>query len=267
MQDIAFLFRTFFAHKDFLSAAGEIPGTLYTPLHWSVSAVLLIAVILLAVWVGRKGDERLVRRIMLGIWICAIVWEPTKILWESFCGKEISLEVGGVLPFYPCSVFMLALPLCIWGNRTLRFAGCGYLCTVGLLGAAINFFYPVNVLSHYACFSFAGLHTLLYHGSMLFCALLVQVSGYHRYRDAWSAAACFLPSLPLLLWSVPANIINFSPIDSDYMFFKLESFIFAPLGAATPDWLAVILVYAAYLIIHSLPYLPFLLRKKEAPAT
>ena len=125
MQEIAFLFRTFFTHKDFLPAAGGVPGTIYTPLHWVVSAVLLIAVILLAVWVGRKGDERLVRRIMLGIWICAIVWEPTKILWESFCGKEVSLEVGGVLPFYPCSVFMLALPLCIWGNRTLRFAGCG----------------------------------------------------------------------------------------------------------------------------------------------
>ena len=31
--------------------------------------------------------------------------------------------------------------------------------------------------------------------------------------------------------------------------------IFAPIGAATPDWLAVILVYAAYLFIHALPYL------------
>jgi hypothetical protein len=256
MQDIAFLFRTFFTHKDFLSAAGEIPGTLYTPLHWAVSTVLLIAVILLAVWVGRKGDERLVRRIMLGIWICAIVWEPTKILWESFCGKEISLEVGGVLPFYPCSVFMLALPLCIWGNRTLRFAGCGYLCTVGLLGAAINFFYPVNVLGHYSCLSFAGLHTLLYHGSMLFCALLVQASGYHRYRDAWSAAACFLPSLPLLLWSVPANIINFSPIDSDYMFFKCDSFFLPSLFGGLSDGVTTVLAYILYAALPACFYLP-----------
>ena len=50
------------------------------------------------------------------------------------------------------------------------------------------------------------------------------------------------------------------------MFFKLESFFFAPIGAATPDWFSVIIVYIAYLIIHALPYIPFFIinRKKES---
>ena len=63
-----------------------------------------------------------------------------------------------------------------------------------------------------------------------------------------------------------ANGVNFSPIGADYMFFKLNSFFFAPLGRATPDWLSVILVYGIYLLIHALPYLPFyaMNRKKEA---
>ena len=63
--------------------------------------------------------------------------------------------------------------------------------------------------------------------------------------------------------------VNFSKVASDYMFFKLESFIFAPLGAATQDWVSVILVYVAYLCIHALPYLPFLLIRRKpthAPA-
>lgn len=50
--------------------------------------------------------------------------------------------------------------------------------------------------------------------------------------------------------------MNFSPVNSDYMFFKRNSFFSAPLGAATPDWLSVLLVYGIYLLIHALPYLP-----------
>jgi hypothetical protein len=46
------------------------------------------------------------------------------------------------------------------------------------------------------------------------------------------------------------------------MFFKLSSFIFAPIGAATPDWFSVILVYFSYILIHALPYLPCFLSKK-----
>ena len=63
-----------------------------------------------------------------------------------------------------------------------------------------------------------------------------------------------------------ANGVNFSPIGADYMFFKLNSFFFAPLGRATPDWLSVILVYGIYLLIHALPDLPFsaMNRNKEA---
>lgn len=72
-----------------------------------------------------------------------------------------------------------------------------------------------------------------------------------------------LPAVPLLIMSLPANIVNFSPIGSDYMFFKLNSFFFAPIGAATPDWLSVIIVYIAYLIIHTVPYLPFYFKAKK----
>jgi hypothetical protein len=40
------------------------------------------------------------------------------------------------------------------------------------------------------------------------------------------------------------------------MFFRLDSFIFAPLGAALPEWGSVLMVYGCYLLIHALPYLP-----------
>jgi hypothetical protein len=162
---------------------------------------------------------------------------------------------------------MYAMPLAIWGKGYVRDMGCGYVCTLGLLGGTVNFFYPANILSNYSCISFAGFHTFLYHGAIFFCALVMLKSGYHSYKKVTHAWQLLLPAVPALAVSVAANIVNFSKINSDYMFFKLNSFFFAPIGAALPDGLCVLIVYGLYLLIHALPYTPFYiinLKRKHA---
>ena len=52
------------------------------------------------------------------------------------------------------------------------------------------------------------------------------------------------------------------PETPDYMFFRLDSFIFAPLGAALPDWATVLITYAGFLLIHALPHLPSWLKNR-----
>ena len=93
--------------------------------------------------------------------------------------------------------------------------------------------------------------------------MTMLLSGYHSYKGITRARELLLPAVPFLLVSIVANAVNFSPIDSDYMFFKLESFIFAPLGTVTADWVAVIIVYLAYLLIHALPYIPSYMKNKK----
>lgn len=255
MNDFIFLLKNFFTHKDFLPPASELPGSLFTPLHFVFAAVLLTAI----VWGGiklSKQSETAIRRTFIVIWITLSCLEVIKILWETYCGKTVQLELGGVLPLYPCSIFMYAMPLAIWGKKHVRTMGCGYVCSLGLLGAAINFFYPANILSNYSCISFAGFHTFFYHGAIFFCALVMLKSGYHSYKIATKASHLLLPAVPALVVSIVANAVNFSKINSDYMFFKLNSFFFAPIGAALDDWLSVLIVYLLYLIIHAAPYLP-----------
>lgn len=197
------------------------------------------------------------------LWAVLVILEITKITWESCSGKTVGVEWTGVLPLYPCSIFMYAMPFAIWGNGHVRNAACGYVCTLGLLGGTINFVYPANILSNYSCISFAGFHTFLYHGTIVFCAITMLISRYHSYTFVQKPWELLIPATPFLAVSIVANLVNFSPVRSDYMFFKLESFIFAPIGAATPDWFAVILVYIAYLLIHALPYFLFYVRKKR----
>lgn len=259
------LIENFFTHKDFLPSADQLPGTLFTPLHLIVSALCVVLIAVLCRVFCKKSENSL--RLCYGIlWAAVVILEITKITWETCSGRSVSFEWGGIMPLYPCSIFMYAMPFAIWGKGNVRRAGCGYVCSLGLLGGAINFVYPANVLSNYSCISFAGMHTLFYHGVMVFCAVTMLLSGYHRYTGVKKWWELLIPAAPALAVSVVANIVNFSSIDSDYMFFKLESFFFAPLGAATPDWLSVVFVYAIYLLIHALPYLPSYIANRRKAA-
>lgn len=262
MSTLVFLLKNFFTHKDFLPPAHSLAGTMFTPLHFVFSAFVLAAVVLLGLWLSKKS-EKTIRISFAALWAIIVCLEAIKIIWETYSGKTVSLELGGVLPLYPCSIFMYAMPFAIWGKGWLRYMGCGYICSLGLLGGAINFFYPATILGSYSCISFAGFHTFLYHGAIFFCALVMLKSGYHSYKKATKAWHLIIPAIPALAVSVIANAVNFSRINSDYMFFKLNSFFFAPIGAATPDWLSVIFVYFIYLLIHALPYLPFYFSNKK----
>ena len=129
------LLKNFFTHKDFLPPASELPGTMFTPLHFVFAAFWLALVIFFGIYVSRRS-ERTIKRVFLVLWIFLVVLEIVKIVWESCAGDGIKFEWGGVMPLYPCSIFMYAMPLVIWGKGLWRRAGCGYVCTLGFLGGA-----------------------------------------------------------------------------------------------------------------------------------
>ncbi len=259
------LFENFFTHKDFLGGL-DLPGRLFSPLHLVFSACVLALVVGLAVFLSKKS-ERTRKNVLLTIWVIFLVLEVVKTLYESFLGAEIRLEVSGVLPFYPCSIYLYALPFCFFKNEKVRSAACGYMFTVGLIGASINFVYPVNVLSNYSCISFMGFHTHFFHGAMLFTMLVMLLSGYHTYMSLTRWRDLLLPSIPVLIVSIPANIINFSPIGSDYMFFKCNSFFLPAIVGSLSDVVTTFIVYGVYIAVPALFYLPgVMLNKKRAAA-
>ncbi len=255
MWSFSDLIKNFFTHKDFLPSADKMPGTMFTPLHFIFSACCIALVIALAVFVAKKSEST-IKTTFTVLWISMVALEIVKIVWESCSGASVNFEWGGIMPLYPCSIYMYAMPFAIFGNKLLRRAGAGYVCTLGLIGGTVNFVYPATILGNYSCISFAGFHTFFYHGAMVFTALVMLLSRYHSYKGVTKFTDLLVPSIPFLIVSVAANTVNYSPINSDYMFFKLNSFIFAPIGAATPDILATVMVYVAYLFIHAMFYLP-----------
>ncbi len=263
MMTFAEILQNFFTHKDFLPSPEQIPGTLFSPLQIVFCGILLIFIIFACIRCA-KMDESRMKRIFCVLWLIMLVSEPVISLWEACSGKAFQWEWDNMLPFWPCSIFLFAAPFAIWGRGYVREAACGYICTLGLLGGTVNFVYPATYLSHYSCISFAGFRTIFYHGSLVFVAVTMLLSGYHSFSGAKKWWQLLLPAAPALIISIPANIAN-AILGTDYMFFKMESFFFAPIGAATPDWFSMILVYIIYLVIHGIPYLPaYLANGKES---
>ena len=161
------LLQNYFTHKDFLPSADQLPGTLFTPLHFAVAALCVALIAVLCFLCKRSGGKHL-KTVYTVLWVVLVVLEVAKITWETLAGKTVSFEWGGILPLYPCSIFMYTLPFAIWGKGNVRYAACGYVCSLGVLGGLINFVYPANVLSNYSCISFAGFHTLFFTGRWYF---------------------------------------------------------------------------------------------------
>ncbi len=257
------LLLNFFTHKDFLPPPQEWPGTLFTPLQ-------IIFCLAAAVFIGyasircAKKSAAFRKGVYCTLWLIMLATEPAIVLWEACAGSSIFFDPRSALSLWPCSIFLYAAPFAIFGKGKVRYAACGYICTLGLLGGTVNFVYPATYLSRYSCLSMAGLRTIFYHGAMVFTAVTMLLSGEHSFRNITRTEQMLLPAVPALLVSIPALAANAIIPGADYMFFRLDSFFFAPLGQLLPDFICVLVVFFLYLVIHAAPYLPSWLKNRKA---
>ncbi|MBQ8375136.1 MAG: YwaF family protein [Clostridia bacterium] len=259
MKDFGYVLQNFFTHKDFLAPAEQIPGTMFTPLHFIFAAIVLAIVIVGAIVLVKHPNA--IKTTFIILWASMTVFEVVKIVWESTSGKTVGIEWTGILPLYACSIYMYAMPFAIWGKGWVKQAACGYVCTLGMLGGTVNFVYPMTVLPSYSCISFAGFHTFLYHGAMLFTCIVMLASGYHRYTHIRRAFEPFLACIPTLILSIPANIVNYT-VGADYMFFRGDSAFLPAIFGSVPDPLVTVIIYALYILVPAAFYLPSLISQK-----
>ncbi len=259
MKSFSYLFENFFTHKDKLAPASQLPGTMFTPLHFIVAGIILAIVIFCAVLIHKK--DKIIKPVFIALWVAVSVLEVVKIIWESTTGNTVGLEVTGILPLYPCSIFMYAMPFAIWGKGKVKQAACGYVCTLGLLGGSVNFFYPMTVLYRYSIISFSAMHSMIYHAVMLFTCLTMLLSKYHSYTRIKAVGDLFLPCIPTLIMSIPANIVNYT-LNTDYMFFRgTTAFLPAIFGDLNTVAITLI-IYALYIIVPACFYLPSFISQK-----
>ena len=256
MNDMKFMLEHFFTHKDFLPDASLIPGTLFTPLQIFFEIIILIFIIAFARYVAKRKE--LIKPIFKTMFFALVIFEVMIISWDTMASADQTFDFAINLPLYPCSIFMFVLPFIIWGKGISKQIACGYVCTLGLIGALINFLYPIARLMDYSCISFPAFHTFFYHGSMLFACLVLLMSKTHCYKKVSTWWNPFLASIPGLLVSIPANIINYSPIHADYMYFTNQHFLSQMVFGNTETIKVTLVMYLVYLIVPACFYLPFM---------
>ncbi len=254
MNSLGELFRHFFTHKDFLPPPQQWPGTLFTPLQMGFCTLVAVFIVYSSFRWAKKSETQQ-KKLFFLLWLLMAITEPLIIYYDAAAGASFFFDWSSTLPLWPCSLFLYTAPFAIFGKGKLRKAACGYICTVGFVGGLVNFVYPATYISCYSCLSWAGLRTIFYHGSMVFTALTMLLSGYHSFK-AESRGELLLPMVPVILQSIPANLMNLFVPGSDYMFFRLSSFFFAPIGEALPLWLCMLISYSLYAIVSITPYLP-----------
>lgn len=261
MKDLHYVLANFFTHKDYLVPANQIPGTIFTPLSYIFEVVVLAIVVFSAIYVAKH--KKLIKPVFTAQWVILLIWEFAIIAFDSLAGKTRGLDYRTSLSLYPCSIFLYVMPLAIWGHGDLKKIACGYVCTLGMLGGAVNFLLPVARLSDYSCLSFAAFHTFAFHGTMVFTFLVMLLSGYHSYGGVTRMRELFYPCIPSLLMSIPANILNYSPLHSDYMYFRGDFFLLQRLFHGASPIFVTITLYALYILIPALFYFPSYLRNRQ----
>ena len=261
MKDIHYVLENFFTHKDFLVPASQIPGTIFTPLHFIFAGSLFAFILCSALFLSRR--KKLLKPVLAALWGVMVLWEFVIVYWNSTSGKIIGLDLQTDLSLYPCSLYLYTMPFVLWGKGNVKHACCGYLCTLGLLGAVVNFLFPLTKLVDYSCISFAGMHTFCFHGAMLFTFLCLVLSGYHRYDSVTSWQGLLLPSVPTLLLSIPANIVNYT-IGSDYMFFRGQFPVVARIFRNARPMVITLTLYLLYIVVPALFYLHGYLHNRRA---
>lgn len=168
--------------------------------HILVMVFLLILFTTLII-VFRKAKHE---KITLFLKITAIIYIAAEIAKDTY-----SYVVGGFdsllasLPFYICSIFLMALPFAAFGKGIVKKIGLNFIITLGIVGGFAATILPTS-LYNYPVFSFYGLHGIIYHMGMIFIAAYLLVTGYAKIN----IKEFLLALIPVAIFAVPAIILN-----------------------------------------------------------
>ena len=66
MKDMHYVLENFFTHRDYLVPASQIPGTIFTPLHFMFAAALTALIFSFAVWISHRKER--IRPALTAVW-------------------------------------------------------------------------------------------------------------------------------------------------------------------------------------------------------
>ena len=172
--------------KEFFGIGGytRTPEGAYSWQHLTFVGLLLTAMVVLGIWLGRRNRGRTEKEQN-----CVLIWaallidglELIKIAiacWSSHAGGYPWYE--GILynlPLFLCSIQLIALPLAAFTHGRLKAAAVDFVAVFGLLGAVLG---TIGAAQNYNCYPVLGFDNMVSgftHTISGFAALYLLVAG------------------------------------------------------------------------------------------
>lgn len=186
------------------------PCGIFTKGHFILIGLTIISIAFaLKSSINKKKEEvySIIRKSTIIMWILEII----KII---FTISQNSLyDVETYLPLYYCSMLLYAGLLSSFGKGKLKRVGDVCLATGSIIGGIVFIIYPSTSLPRYPAFHILSLHSFLFHGTMVYLGLLMNITHYIKLEKS---DIKYLASLVMAM-SIIALIIN-NIFDSNLMF-------------------------------------------------
>ena len=184
-----------------------------SPIQYIMTGIGVVLIIVLLIFLRNMKKENSKKM----LWIMGVVFTSLYLIktsWESYF--DIT-QAGGfniwILPFDTCSIFMPTLLIAGLSKKDSFFEriSATFLSTIGFAGGVANFIF-LRGLNYYPMFSFGALYSFFWHLAMVFVALFIPVTKFHKFE--WKDI--LLSMIPLLAFAVVVIPFNYIK-DLDFM--------------------------------------------------
>ena len=151
------------------------PCGIFTKGHFELIIITIVWIVIALKNTMNKTKEevgKIIKRCTIIMWILEIVMISFKI---STGGLK---NLNNYVPLYYCSLLLYAGLLSSFAKGKLKIVGDVFLATGGIIGGIVFMILPTTSLPAYPMLHIVSLHSFLYHGTMVYLGLLINITHY-----------------------------------------------------------------------------------------
>lgn len=178
--------------------------------HLILFILTIIAVILLIVYTKNSSKEtvtKIIKRSTIVLWILEVI----KIIFNFAVGN--GKNPNNYIPLYYCSLILYAGMLSGFAKGKLKKVGDIFIATGSIIGGAFFLCCPNTSLTMYPMFHYISIQSFVFHGTMLYLGILVNIT---KYVDLNIKDIQYYGALIMVI-SLISYIVN-NILESNFMF-------------------------------------------------
>lgn len=166
----------------FFSKPGEYaPCQMFSRGHFTLLSITLVVVIVALYFTKNKNKNKnqvknIIQKSTIFLWILEII----KIIFNFAIGNGVN--PNNYIPLYYCSLILYAGLLSGFAKGTLKMIGDVFIATGAIIGGLFFLFCPNTSLPAYPMFHYISIQSFVFHGTMLYLGLLVNITNYIDLR-------------------------------------------------------------------------------------